>query len=61
MIAVNGLSEFADGDNAKLIRMERGEPVEYTIELDSLIKGGDISKNRAVLPGDTIIIPEAWF
>ena len=61
MIEVNGLSEFADGDNAQLIRNKNGKQVSYTIELDSLIRDGDISKNRVVYPGDTIIIPEAWF
>ncbi len=61
MIDVQGLSEFADGDNAQLIRKERGVAKQYTVELDSLIRGGDISKNRVVLPGDTIIIPESWF
>jgi polysaccharide export outer membrane protein len=61
MIAVQGLSDFADGDNSKLIRKENGEIQRYIVELDSLVRGGDISKNRAVLPGDTIIIPEAWF
>ena len=61
MIEVQGLSEFADGDNAKLIRKEKGVDKQYTIELDSLIRGGDISKNRSVRPGDTIIIPESWF
>jgi polysaccharide export outer membrane protein len=61
MIAVQGLSDFADGDNSKLIRKENGEIQQYIVELDSLVRGGDISKNRAVLPGDTIIIPEAWF
>ncbi len=61
MIEVNGLSEFADGDNAQLIRKKDGKSVSYTIELDSLVRGGDISKDRVVYPGDTIIIPEAWF
>ena len=61
MIEVDGLSEFADGDNAQLIRNKNGKPISYTIELDSLIRDGDISKNRVVYPGDTIIIPEAWF
>ena len=61
MIEVNGLSEFADGDNAQLIRKKNGRPVSYTVELDSLVRGGDISKNRVVYPGDTIIIPEVWF
>lgn len=61
MIAVQGLSEFADGDNAKLIRKKNGVDTTYVIKLDSLIKDGDISMNRAVLPGDTIIIPESSF
>jgi polysaccharide export outer membrane protein len=61
MIAVQGLSDFADGDNSKLIRKENGKIQQYIVELDSLIRGGDINKNRAVLPGDTIIIPESWF
>lgn len=61
MIEVQGLSEFADGDNAQLIRKENGVARQYTVELDSLIRGGDISRNRVVLPGDTIIIPESWF
>jgi polysaccharide biosynthesis/export protein len=61
MIEVQGLSEFADGDHAKLIRQINGENKQYTIQLDSLIRGGDITKNRSVYPGDTIIIPESWF
>ena len=61
MIDVQGLSEFADGDNAKLIRKVNGKDTQYTVQLDSLIRDGDISKNRPVYPGDTIIIPEAWF
>ena len=61
MIAAQGLSEFADGDNAKLIRKEKGVTKTYIIKLDSLILDGDVSMNRAVLPGDTIIIPESSF
>jgi polysaccharide export outer membrane protein len=61
MIAAQGLSEFADGDNAKLIRKEKGVDKTYVIKLDSLILDGDVSMNRAVLPGDTIIIPESSF
>jgi len=61
MIDVQGLSEFADGDNAQLIRKVNGQNKQYTVQLDSLIRGGDISKNRPVYPGDTIIIPESWF
>ncbi len=61
MIAVRGLAEFADGDDARLIRKENGIDKSYSIKLDSLINDGDITMNRAVLPGDTIIIPESTF
>lgn len=61
MIAVQGLTEFADGDGAKLVRKENGVDKTYSIKLDSLINDGDITMNRAVLPGDTIIIPESTF
>jgi len=61
MISVQGLTDFADGDNAQLIRVENGVSKQYTVQLDSLIRGGDVSKNRSVYPGDTIIIPESWF
>lgn len=61
MIAVQGLTEFADGDNAKLIRKVNGVDTSYRIMLDTLIKDGDITVNRTVLPGDTIIIPESSF
>jgi len=61
MIEVQGLSDFADGDNAKLIRKEKGVSKSYIIKLDSLIRNGDITMNRVVLPGDTIIIPESSF
>lgn len=61
MIAVQGLTDFADGDNAQLVRNMNGNTQQYTVFLDSLIRKGDISKNRLIQPGDTIIIPEAWF
>jgi polysaccharide export outer membrane protein len=61
MIDVQGLSEFADGNNAKLIRKVNGNTESYTVRLDALIRDGDINENRAVYPGDTIIIPESWF
>ena len=61
MIEVQGLSDFADGDNAKLIRKEKGVAKSYIIKLDSLIRDGNIGMNRAVMPGDTIIIPESSF
>ncbi len=61
MIQVGGLTEFANGDGAKLIRVVSGQQKEYSVRLDSLIKDGNISDNVDILPGDILIIPEAWF
>ena len=61
MIQVDGLTEFADGNNAVLVRIEDGLQKQYKILIDQLLKDGEISANVDILPGDIIIIPEAWF
>ena len=61
MIQVGGLTEFANGNNALLVRIENGQQKQYQIYIDDLIKNGEISANVDVLPGDIIIIPETWF
>lgn len=61
MIAVGGLTEFADGNSAKLIRAKNGLQVTYDLRLDDLIRDGEIKANVDMLPGDIVIIPEAWF
>lgn len=61
MIQVGGLTEFANGNNAVLVRIENGTQQQYDIMIDSLLKDGEISANVDMLPGDIIIIPEAWF
>lgn len=61
MIAVGGLTEFADGNRSKLVRTVDGQTNQATVRLEDLIRDGDISANIPVAPGDVIIIPEAWF
>lgn len=63
MIEVGGLSEFAAGDRARLIRTDRatGEQAQYDLKISRLIKKGDISANVRLEPGDVIIIPESMF
>ncbi len=61
MIAVRGLTEFADGNRTQLVRVEDGTQMAYTVRLDDLLRSGDISANVSVQPGDVIIIPESWF
>ena len=63
MIAVGGLTEFASGDSARLVRYDKasGTQREYAVKIESLLKGGKTSANVAVQPGDVIIIPESFF
>ena len=61
MIEVGGLTDYADGNNAVLIRNFEGKQKTFTVRLDDLVRGGDISANIALWPGDIIIIPESWF
>jgi polysaccharide export outer membrane protein len=63
MIAVGGLSEYAAGNRAKLVRYDRntGKQVEYNVKLSSLLKNGDSRANVRLEPGDVIIIPESMF
>ncbi|ABC63464.1 putative polysaccharide export protein, outer membrane [Erythrobacter litoralis HTCC2594] len=63
MIAVGGLSEFAAGNRAKLIRKDRrtGQQTEYALRLSDLLRKGDSRANVGLAPGDVIIIPESAF
>lgn len=63
MIEVGGLSQYASGNKARLIRHDRktGKQVQYDLKIASLLKKGDISANVRLEPGDVIIIPESMF
>lgn len=61
MIEVGGLTEFASGNRAKLIREVGGQQKQRAVRLDDLVREGDISANVEMRPGDILIIPEAWF
>lgn len=63
MIAVGGLTDFAAGDRATLIRFDKasGQQREYRVRLESLLEDGKTSANVRLEPGDVIIIPESFF
>ena len=60
MIVVGGLTDFADGNKATLLRTSDGNR-QYNVRLRDLIKRGDISANVEMKPGDVLIIPQSWF
>ncbi|HET9025808.1 MAG TPA: XrtA/PEP-CTERM system exopolysaccharide export protein [Burkholderiaceae bacterium] len=59
MIQVGGLTDFANGNGAVLVRP--AEDKQYGVRLRDLIGRGDIKANVELLPGDVIIIPQSWF
>jgi polysaccharide biosynthesis/export protein len=61
MIAVGGLTEFADGNKSIIVRVIDGEWRQFGVRIDDLVNGADISANTYVLPGDVLIVPESWF
>lgn len=63
MIAVGGLTDYASGNRARLVRFDKatGKQKEYEVKIENLIKDGDTSANVRIEPGDVIIIPEGFF
>jgi polysaccharide export outer membrane protein len=60
MIAVGGLTDFADGNGASITRPSEGGK-RYAVRIKDLIKRGDITANVEMRPGDVLIIPQGWF
>ena len=60
MIAVGGLTPFADGNKATISRGSEGGK-SYAVRLNDLVIRGDISANVEMRPGDILVIPQSWF
>lgn len=61
MIDVGGLTQFANGNDARLVRIVNGRPKEFRLRVADLVKGGDTTANVELAPGDVVRIPERWF
>jgi polysaccharide export outer membrane protein len=59
LLAVGGLSEFAAGNRAKILREENGKQREIKLRAEDLVYDGDLSQNLPVRPGDVIVVPES--
>ncbi len=60
MIAVGGITDFADGNRATILRTSENN-AQYNVRLKDLVKRGDVSANVDMKPGDILIIPQSWF
>jgi len=61
MIAVGGITDFADGNKASILRTGGGKTQQFGVRLIDLVRRGDLSANVAIHPGDVLIIPQSFF
>ena len=61
VLAVGGLTTFAAGNRAQLVRTIDGKQIELHVKLDALLNHGDMSQNLPVRPGDVLVVPESRF
>jgi polysaccharide export outer membrane protein len=61
MIAVGGLTDFAAGNRASIVRSEAGKSQQFGVRLHDLMRGGDLSANVEMRPGDVLVIPQSYF
>lgn len=63
VIRAGGLTRYASGNRAEIIRRENpdGPPQTIRVRLNDLIRDGDITQDVQMRPGDTLVIPQGWF
>jgi polysaccharide biosynthesis/export protein len=61
VLAVGGLTTFAAGNRAQLVRTVDGKEIQLPVRLDALLNHGDMSQNLPVRPGDVLVVPESRF
>jgi len=61
VLAVGGLSQFAAGNRAHIVRTENGKQIEIKVKLDALVNSGDMKQNLPLKPGDVLVVPETRF
>jgi polysaccharide export outer membrane protein len=61
VIAVGGLTAFADGNRTVLVRRGPAGPQRYRVRVADLLREGDMAANVKLAPGDVLVVPEAIF
>ncbi|NOR70137.1 MAG: sugar transporter [Methylomarinum sp.] len=61
MIELGGIGQYGDGNRSSIIRTIDGKTQQFGVLIDNLIEDGDLSANIKILPGDILIVPEAFF
>jgi polysaccharide export outer membrane protein len=61
VLQAGGLTQFAAGNRAKIMRTENGKQIEIRVKLGDLLNGGDMKQNVTLKPGDVLVIPQSFF
>jgi polysaccharide export outer membrane protein len=61
VLGAGGLTTYASGNRAKIIRSEGGKTKEIRVKLDKLLNGGDMTQNLELRPGDVLVVPQTIF
>jgi polysaccharide export outer membrane protein len=61
VLAVGGLTQFAAGNRAKVVRTVGDHKEQIKVKLDALVNKGDMSQNLDLRPGDVLVVPESFF
>lgn len=61
LLSCKGLSQFAAGNRARVVRKVNGRDQELKVKLDALVNSGDLSQNIVLQPGDVLVVPETRF
>ncbi|MBX5461120.1 MAG: polysaccharide biosynthesis/export family protein [Steroidobacteraceae bacterium] len=64
VLEVGGLSQFAAGNRAKVVRQDRNNPrttKEIPVRLSDLLNKGDMRQNIVMQPGDVLVVPQSRF
>jgi polysaccharide biosynthesis/export protein len=61
ILAVGGLSQFASGNRARIVRIDHGQETTIHVKLANLVNNGDVRENLPLRPGDVLVVPQSIF
>jgi polysaccharide biosynthesis/export protein len=61
VLAVGGLTQFASGNRARIVRTENGKQTIIHVKVADLVNSGDVKQNVALKPGDVLVVPQSMF
>jgi len=61
ILAVGGLTQFASGNRARIVRTENGKETVIHVKVADLVNSGDVRQNALLKPGDVLVVPQSMF